>query len=243
MMLTLTRNVMVVCSAVALCAVMAGCSSSGDDNSTDLQRQLDFDAAVANTMEKQEKALADAQFEVVVASAVEKNDGEATHVGVAYVTADRLNVRLAPSLSGKITNALDRGQKVDVLEVQGGWARISQYYDGFVEGASVEVARWVAVAYLSQTKPADNAVHVRSSASPLDRAISKSDDFHRYNSRFLEAAKQLISQQQCTSADFEEMGGWVRSTTRGRSVYFTYCGGLHMSNRIYLDATNGQTYR
>ena len=160
-----------------------------------------------------------------------------------YVTADRLNVRLALSVSGNVTNTLDRGQKVDILEVQGGCARTSQYYDGFVEGVSGKIARWVAVAYLSQTEPVDDAVHVRSPAVPLDRAIRKSDDFHKYSSRFLEAARQLISQQQCTIADFEEMGGWVRSTTRGRSVYFTYCGGLHVSNRIYLDATNGRTYR
>ena len=77
---------------------------------------------------------------------------EAIRTGAAYVTADRLNVRLAPSPSGKITNVLDRGQKVDVLEVQGEWARISRYYDGSIEGVSGGVARWVSTRYLSHCR-------------------------------------------------------------------------------------------
>jgi hypothetical protein len=37
------------------------------------------------------------------------------------------------------------------------------------------------------------------------------------------------------------MGGWMKSTNKGPSVYFTYCGGMRASNRIYLDVRSGET--
>ena len=81
------------------------------------------------------------------------NDKQGLRTGIAYVTANRLNVRLAPDPSGKITIVLDLGEKVNVLEVQGDWARISHYYDGSTEGLSGGVARWVAAEYLSDSRP------------------------------------------------------------------------------------------
>ena len=162
------------------------------------------------------------------------NDRAVIRTGAAFVTADRLSVRLSPNPYGKITNVLDRGHKVDVLEVENGWARISRYYDGFIEGVSGRVARWVSTEHLSHSRPVDDTVPASSFASPLDRALRNSDDFRKYRPRFLAASEQLISQQRCTIADFKEYG-WARSTTRGESVYFTFCGDAHIDSRIYLD--------
>ena len=61
MMSTLTRNVVMVCSLAVLCAALIGCSSSGDDNSADLQRQLDMEKAARMMTEDQ---LADLQEQV-----------------------------------------------------------------------------------------------------------------------------------------------------------------------------------
>jgi len=76
-------------------------------------------------------------------------------IGSYYVTAAKLNVRLAPSKNAKITNKIYRQNRVDVMEVRGGWARISRYYDGEVEGLPGKVARWVTTVYLSKQRPAD----------------------------------------------------------------------------------------
>ena len=63
-MSTLTRNIMVVCSVVAICAALVGCSSSGDGRAADLQRQLDMAKTAqmrvddpANAEELRERAL------------------------------------------------------------------------------------------------------------------------------------------------------------------------------------------
>ena len=69
--------------------------------------------------------------------------------GVNYVTVAVLEERLSPSPKGTITNRIYRGQKLDVYEVKNGWARVSKYYDGAIEGKSGKVARWVDVKGLS----------------------------------------------------------------------------------------------
>lgn len=74
---------------------------------------------------------------------------EAVSAGAFLVTADKLNVRLAANTAGKIASKLYRGQKVEVLEVANGWARISEYFDGRSEGLSGNVARWVFAIHLA----------------------------------------------------------------------------------------------
>ena len=64
-----------------------------------------------------------------------------------YVKANQLSVRLGPQITAKKTNILYKDNKVDVLEVKDGWARISKYYDGLLEGESGEIARWVSADY------------------------------------------------------------------------------------------------
>lgn len=41
----------------------------------------------------------------------------------------------------------------------------------------------------------------------------------------------------------ERKGGWAKSSNdRDRPVYFMYCGGMTVSNRIYLNAATGSIY-
>jgi hypothetical protein len=76
-------------------------------------------------------------------------------------------------------------------------------------------------------------------ASPMpDRPIdglSSSDDFARYGTFFQTAARELVRRGICTDPDFKELGGFVRSqNNKSQGVYFTYCGGMAIGNRIYV---------
>jgi hypothetical protein len=149
---------------------------------------------------------------------------------------------LAPNKSGKITNTLYKRQKVKVFEIKDGWARISRFYDGGVEGLSGNVARWVFAKYLSVNRPEEEKV--ANLNSPVAKAIKSSDDFSKYQSVFVSASEKFIKSGKCRLADFKEMGGWWRSTNhKPKPVYFTYCGGMTKSNRIYLNAATGKTFR
>ena len=81
--------------------------------------------------------------------------------------------------------------------------------------------------------------------SSIASAISKSDDYSKYEQEFLEASKKLLTDGECSLKDFEEMGGWMKSTTtyKDKPVYFTYCGGMSRSNRIYVNTSNGNVFK
>jgi hypothetical protein len=68
---------------------------------------------------------------------------------------ERVQERLGPSWDEKVTNTLYRQEEVDVYETKAGWARVSRFYDGAVEDHSGTVARWVPIAGLSSSRPAD----------------------------------------------------------------------------------------
>lgn len=162
--------------------------------------------------------------------------------GNYYVIADKLNARLESNKYAKITNTLYKREKVEVFEVKNGWARISRYYDGAVEGVSGDVARWVFAKYLSANRPAEEQVNI--SNSPVANAIKSSDDFSKYQNVFISASEKLIQSGKCSIADFKFAGGWARSFKhKPKLVYFAYCGGPTISDRIYLDPTSGATFR
>lgn len=147
-----------------------------------------------------------------------------------------------------------------VHEKKGGWGRVSKYYDAsckngiseYVDSGNArcstangitngKFAEWVSLDYLAANRPPDPGA----GAAGFEKLVSGSDDYRKYKSAFVKAAQNLIAAGRCTADDFKQMGGWVKSTTtyRNKPVYFTYCGGMTLSNRIYLNAATGDIFR
>lgn len=176
-----------------------------------------------------------------------------------WVTSERLNRRTCPSERCGVVGQLFFREGVKVHEVRDGWARITPFYDAsclggrseYVDSGNTEcddlngivdgqLAEWVSLGYLSETRPADLA----SAASGIEALIAGSDDFARYRTAFANAAKSLIAQRQCSEGDFRDMGGWVKSTHHGdQAIYYVYCGGASVASRLYLNADTGETFR
>lgn len=176
-----------------------------------------------------------------------------------WVTVDNLNRRTCPASTCGVVGQLIFREKATVLEQRGGWARITEYYDpACIDGISKYVdsgnekcvaangisdgklAEWVATKYLSRTRPEDPA---RNAAAKYD-LVMHSDDFRLHKDAFAEAANKLIEAGRCSRRDFNEMGGWMKSNDyRNQPVYFTYCGGMRLSNKIYLNAATGEILR
>ena len=176
-----------------------------------------------------------------------------------WVTVDNLNRRTCPMLTCGVVGVLKFREKATILEEKGGWARITQYYDALcVNGISQYVdngnrkcvssngiknsqfAEWVAAKYLSPSRPKDSAVN-----TPANYALVKgSDDFRRYKDAFSKAADKLIASGRCSAGDFREIGGWMKSSNhRSKPIYFTYCGGMRGSNKVYLNTATGEIMR
>lgn len=70
--------------------------------------------------------------------------------------------------------------------------------------------------------------------SPIP-GISDSDHYKIHGEKFEAAARELIAKGRCKEADFKELGGFWKSTDASRpGQYFTYCGGMNLSNKIYV---------
>ncbi len=176
-----------------------------------------------------------------------------------WVTPDRLIRRTCPSVHCGNVGSLFFREKATVYEQKDGWSRITKSYDascvnglseyvdngnaacvkenGIVDG---QFSEWVSTKFLSETRPADPSANAAG-----DYALIKgSDDFRIYKDVFVQAALKLISSGQCTAADFQEMGGWVKSANHIDSpIYFAYCGGMTQANRIYLNAATADTFK
>ena len=176
-----------------------------------------------------------------------------------WVTSDRLNRRTCPSTDCGIVGQFFFREGTDVFEDKDGWARVSRYYDascangrseyvdsgdsrcdpenGIVDG---KFSEWVFADFLSEDRPPNPAAD----ATGLEVLVAGSDDFQKYRGAFAQAAQSLISSGQCREADFREWGGWMKSVNdRSQPIYFIYCGGSKVSNRLYLNAETGDVFR
>ncbi|WP_153040856.1 SAM domain-containing protein [Pseudovibrio sp. Ad13] len=176
-----------------------------------------------------------------------------------WVVSKRLNRRTCPSVDCGVVGQFFFREAAMVLETKSGWARVTEPYDAFcVDGQSKYVdagnafcnssngitdgafSEWVSAEFLSQDRPPDPAAD----ASGVEKLVAGSDDFAQYRTMFTKAAQSLIEQRRCTEQDFQEMGGWVKSSNhRRKPIYFTYCGGGSVANRLYLNATSGEVFR
>jgi len=78
----------------------------------------------------------------------------------------------------------------------------------------------------------------------IGAAISRSDDYSKYESAFTTAARSLFQSRRCTLAELNDMGGFVKSQSfKNQPIYFTYCGCMTVQNRIMLDVSTGRIFK
>ena len=155
-----------------------------------------------------------------------------------YVSDIKLEVVEQPEIDGLITGYLYKGEKVEVLEKQGDWARISDYI--VLKEGGPQIAEWVVMSGLSSDEV---VISNKENKEILDSYLVKSDDLKLYQEKFRNSVAKLISEGECEPSDFEELGGWVRSVRYSeRDVYFIYCGGLSLENKIYLDVNTNEIF-
>ncbi len=176
-----------------------------------------------------------------------------------WAIEERVQRRTCASEECGVVGQLFFRESAKVYEQKDGWARVTEPYsascvggvsdyvdrgravctpeNGIVDG---QFAEWVKLDEISVQRPADPA----ETAALDEKIIAGSDDFSRHRVEFLKAATVLIADGRCTASDFEEMGGWLKSSNhRDEPIYFTYCGGMTISNRIYLDANSGRIFQ
>lgn len=129
------------------------------------------------------------------------------------------------------------GEQLNVMERRGDWIRVAPIYQ-LEEGAD-EVSQWVNSAQLS-VEP----LKLSGGAwlDVLHEYLENSDQYISFQDVFLDASTKLIEGKQCRLADFEEVGGWIKSINHQENVYFTYCGGYEAEHKIYLNVVSGEIF-
>ena len=176
-----------------------------------------------------------------------------------WVAGERLARRTCPSEGCGIVGQYFFREAADVIETRDGWARVTQPYDASCNNGRSEYvdegpadctaangitdgrfAEWVRLDGLVAARPADPA----EGATGFAALVGASDDFQRYGEAFAKAAQELIEARRCTAGDFRENGGFVKSSNhRNEPIYFIYCGGATVGNRLYLNAATGEVFR
>lgn len=151
---------------------------------------------------------------------------QAAKPGTYYVKEVALEERLAPSANGSITNRIYRKQKVEVFEIKDGWARVSKYYDGAVEGNTSQVARWVLASGLSSSQPAElPQPPIQSDSRIAKDAIPKvgQQGLNEQDVRILyKGALKFLNSGKCSRVEYGD-----KSTSKA-NTYFVNCGGPNL---------------
>jgi len=166
-------------------------------------------------------------FVLMAAAALSSGCGTIPSGSNAYYVKDGvLDVRLAPSPTGTITNRIYRQQKVEVFEIKGEWARVSNFYDGKVEGTTGQVARWVLAAGLSSSQVAD----LPQPAISQDPRIAK-DAFPKVGQNGLTAydvqllnkgALKFLNSGKCRRVEYGD------KSVNKANTYFVNCGSQNL---------------
>jgi hypothetical protein len=155
-----------------------------------------------------------------------------------FVNERRLAVRNQPDESIYPDRYLYKSDPIKVLEVKEGWGRISNYF--VLEKNGPEYAEWVKMDGLVDWVP---IVTKEEREEMLTSYVGKSDDFFLYKDKFFAITDRLIKEKICTPEDFSEVQGWMRSIKYSdRHVYFVYCGGLRVSDKIYFDVDSEEIF-
>lgn len=175
-----------------------------------------------------------------------------------WVTSERVNIRSCPMETCGRTGGAQQGYRILILEERDGWGRIDEPIPAMCENGTTwliddgdkrclpengvvdgMMARWVNLKFLSTDKPEKTA----DPAACAGGFLSSSDNYATYADTFCLTARQLIDDGECTERDFADFGGWSASVQYSQGTFFTYCGGMMLENKIYLDAKTGRVFR
>ncbi|MGF1777878.1 hypothetical protein [Vibrio nomapromontoriensis] len=154
-----------------------------------------------------------------------------------FVSEASTPIRVQPSKDALVDGTAYYGEKLQVMDHTEKWIRIAPIYQ--LDEGEEEVSQWVSIAGLS-TQPV--ALMGERWHEVLSGYLSNSDDYNQYKDRFIEASTALVESKQCRLFDFEQVGGWIKSVNHPDNVYFTYCGGIEVMNKVYLNTTTGVVF-
>ena len=99
---------------------------------------------------------------------------------------------------------------------------------------------WILAKYLSERLPSSGSAET----DEFEMIVAGSEDFRRHRDVFAEAARKLVDAGTCNETELAAQGGFHRAAGGSSpDIYFAYCGGDTMSDRVFVDTKSQEIFR
>ncbi len=154
---------------------------------------------------------------------------------IMYVLSTSANIHAKATFESPILGKLSLRDEVKVYQQSGRWMRIQEWIN-----ETTASSQWVYSEHLSKTLPSQTT---QERYRAMKQLLSNSDDFEANEDRFIDHTEAVLKSGDCTMEDIAQVSGWLRSFNfRDAPIYYTYCGGLDVENKYYLNLDTGETF-
>lgn len=180
-------------------------------------------------------------------------------LGAFWINGDGVDKHSCPSPECGVVGQLSFRDPVDVYDMDGGWVRVSPARKALcVNGRTRFIKKgsdlcdpsngieggtyydWIPADYLSRGLPSSGSAET----DEFEAIVAGSQDFRRHRDAFAEAAGKLVDAGTCSKAELAGQGGFARVTgSFSPDIYFAYCGGDTMGDRVFVDTKAKRVFR
>jgi hypothetical protein len=170
-----------------------------------------------------------------------------------------LEKRTCPSTSCAVVGYLAFREPVSVYGFDGAWAQVSEERKALCVNGRFRFAKEGSDAcdpsngiddgiYYEWIPAEEIAEHLPSSGSDetdvYEAMVSGSDDFRKFRDAFAVAARDAVQSGMCTTEELVGQGGFKQlAGVGGRDIYFVFCGGDTMADRVFVDPREQRVFQ
>jgi hypothetical protein len=153
-----------------------------------------------------------------------------------FVISPGVEVFAKPTFESQVVGKTELREVVKVYEERNRWSRVQSWVN-----ETTGKSQWIYNEHLSLENPGDT---VQERYRDIKQLIVRTDDFEQHEARFIELTDQVLQSQQCSQSDLEQLQGWIRSFNYpDEPIYYSYCGGLDVEDKLYINLDNGDIFR
>jgi hypothetical protein len=141
-----------------------------------------------------------------------------------------------PNFESQVVGKTELRELVKVYEQNGRWSRVQSWIN-----ETTGKSQWIYSEHLSTEHP---GITVQERYRTIKALIAGTDDFEQNEARFIELTDTALKSKQCREEDLAQMQGWIRSFNYpDEPIYYSYCGGLEVEDKLYINLDNGDVFR
>jgi hypothetical protein len=153
-----------------------------------------------------------------------------------FVISPGIEIYAKPNFESQVVGKTELREVVKVYQEKGRWSRVQSWIN-----ETTGKSQWIYNEHLSTEHP---GVTVQERYQTIKQLIASTDDFEQYEARFIELTDSVLQSKQCSEEDLTQLKGWIRSFNYpDEPIYYSYCGGLEVEDKLYINLDSGDVFR